>query len=260
MSGRGGWTALILAGSRGAADPVAQAAGVPVKALAPLAGQPMIAHVVAALAACPQIQRVVVSIEAEAPGLPDMAMPVERLDAGASPATSVLEAAGALGQPLLITTADNPLMTPDMVQGFLAQADTSGTDIAAALSPRVSVERAGNPGKRTYLRFRDGDFSGCNLFALRTADGQAAIRFWQLIEAERKKPWRMARRIGIWPLILYVTRSLSRKGAITALGARTGCQASLVEIDHPMAAHDVDKASDLAFAERVLSARTTPPA
>ena len=36
------FTALVLAGSRGAADPVAQAAGVAHKALAPVGGIPMI--------------------------------------------------------------------------------------------------------------------------------------------------------------------------------------------------------------------------
>jgi GTP:adenosylcobinamide-phosphate guanylyltransferase len=247
------WAVLVLAGSRGSTDPVAEAAGVEVKALAMLAGKPMIAHVFETLAACPEIGSIAVSIEADAPPLPAASVPILRLDAGASPATSVLEATDQLGVPLLITTADNPLMTPQMVADFLRGADESGVDIAAGVSPRHVVEQAGNPGRRTYLRFRDGGYSGCNLFALRSPQGIAAIRFWRLLEADRKRPWRMASRIGLVPLVLYLSRQLSRERAAAALSARLGCRPGLVDIMHPNAAHDVDKASDLAFAESVLS-------
>ena len=56
------WTAVVLAGSRGAADPVAQASGVSHKAFADIAGKPMIAHVLDTLAAAPSIDGIVVLI------------------------------------------------------------------------------------------------------------------------------------------------------------------------------------------------------
>lgn len=247
------YTALVLAGSRGAADPVAASAGVSTKALAPLAGRPMIAHVLDALSGCQRIDRIAVSIEPAMSNLPATARPALRLDAAASPAASVLDAASRLGTPLLVTTADNPLMTAAMVGDFLDASRSAGADITAGICPRAVVERAGNPGRRTYLRFRDGDFSGCNLFVIATRDGLAAVRFWQTLETERKRPWRMARQIGIGTLLLYATRQLSVRGAAAAVAARTGCRTSLVEIAHPLAAHDVDTPEDLAFAERMLA-------
>ena len=60
----GGTTAILLAGRRdGATDPLAQAAGVTHKCLVPVAGQPMLLHVIEALVANRRIGTVRVVIE-----------------------------------------------------------------------------------------------------------------------------------------------------------------------------------------------------
>ncbi|MDT8344131.1 MAG: NTP transferase domain-containing protein [Thermohalobaculum sp.] len=245
------WTALILAGSRGAADPVAQAAGVSHKAFAEIAGRTMIARVAEALTAA-GIGRILVSIEPDAPALPDG---LERLDAAASPARSVAAALAAAATPILVTTADHPLLTPAMVADFIAGAEATGVDVCAGVATRAVVEAAGNPARRTYLRFRDAQVSGCNLFALRTPQAEAAVRFWQRLEAERKRPWRMALAIGPATLAAYAAGWLTMAAAARALGRAARCSASLVTLDHAEAAHDVDKPADLAFAEAMLRAR-----
>ncbi len=55
--------AVILAGDRGAEDPVARAAGLSRKCLVPVAGVPMLVRVVAALTASPWIGDIAVVIE-----------------------------------------------------------------------------------------------------------------------------------------------------------------------------------------------------
>jgi len=247
-----GWRALVLAGARGPADPVAVAAGVAHKAFAPLDGRPMIAHVLAALAAAPEIDAVAVSLAPDAPSLPEG---VARLDAGATPALSTRAGFERLGPPLLVTTADNPLLTPAMIGDFLALATASGADAVAALGPRAAVEAAGNPAPRTWLRFVDGWASGANLFALATPGAAGAIDLWRRFEAERKRPWAMARAIGPGVLARYLAGRLDRAGAARAIGRAAGCRAALVLLDHPDAAHDVDRPGDLAFAARRLAAR-----
>ncbi|MBK0400293.1 nucleotidyltransferase family protein [Limibaculum sp. M0105] len=246
------WTALILAGSRGAADPVAQAAGVSHKAFAELEGRTMLARVATALSAVPQVGRILVSIEPGAPALP---AGLERLDAAPSPARSVGAALATAAPPVLVTTADHPLLTPDMVADFIRGAEAAGADICAGVATRPVVEAAGNPARRTYLRFRDAEVSGCNLFALRTPRAEAAVRFWQRLETERKKPWRMALAIGPLTLASYAAGLLTMAGAAGAIGRAAGCSAALVTLDHPDAAHDVDKPADLVFAETRLRAR-----
>ena len=246
------WTAVVLAGSRGAADPVARAGGVSHKAFADVAGKPMIAHVLDTLAAAPSIDGVVVVIERSAPELPRP--DARRIDAERSPSMSALAGFEAAGAPVLVTTADHPLLTVEMVEHFIAAAG-SGIDVAAGVALRPVVEQAGSTARRTYLRFRDGEVSGCNLFALMTPRARAALTYWRLLEAKRKQPWRMAWAVGPFTLVRYAMGLLSTKGAAAALGRAAGCRAALIKLPFPDAAHDVDKPVDLAFAEMRLAAR-----
>jgi len=248
------WSALILAGSRGPSDPVAIAAGVAHKAMAELAGRPMIDHVVETLRSVPRIDRIAVS------GAPDLPLPpdVEILPTAATPASSVLAAFDALRTPLLVTTADNPLLSVETVNAFLRAATASGADAAAGICRREIVEQAGNPARRTYLKFRDGAVSGCNLFAFTDPAGRAAADFWRRLETRRKRPWRMAREIGPGVLACYLTGFLSMRGAASAISRAAGCRAAMIPLEDPFAAHDVDRLDDLIFAERVLSRRKPP--
>ena len=56
-------TALVLAGTRAGGDPLAEYAGVSHKALIEVGGRTMVERVVEALAAAPEVERIVVAIE-----------------------------------------------------------------------------------------------------------------------------------------------------------------------------------------------------
>jgi len=243
------WQALILAGSRGSSDPVAAHAGIAHKAFVPIAGKPMIEHVVETLKDTTNILDIAVSIETDALALPPS---TTRLDAASSPATSVLKALDHLDTPILITTADNPLLRGDTLAHFLEEAAKSDADILAAVSVREIVEKADKPGRRTYIKFSDHQVSGCNLFAVKTQRGRNAIAFWRRLEQNRKKPWKMASEISYLALFKYLIGRLDSKRAIKGLEEKMDCKASLIFLDDPYAAHDVDKPEDLAFAERCL--------
>ena len=248
------WTAAVMAGEReGAGDPVAQATGAPYKAFAEVAGRPMIAHVLDALSDCAAVDRIIVSIAPEAPPLPRG--PWERVDADSGPSLSAMAALDRAGVPLLIATADHPLLTGEIVQGFLAAAETTGADVVAAVAKRETVERAGSTGRRTYLRLADAEISGCNLFALRSAAARRAVLFWQRLEVLRKRPLQMAWRIGPLALLRYATRTLTVSAAQAALTRATGVRCALAMLDAPDAAHDVDTVEDLVFADARLRAR-----
>jgi len=249
------WTAVVLAGSRGAADPVAQASGVSHKAFAEVAGKPMIAHVLDTLAAAPSIGGIVVVIERSAPELPRPE--VRRIDAARSPSMSALAGFEAAGAPVLVTTADHPLLTVEMVEHFIAATAAAGPgiDVAAGVALRPVVEAAGSTARRTYLRFRDGEASGCNLFALMTTRAGIALTYWRKLEAKRKHPLQMAWAVGPYTLIRYALGLLSMRAAAASLGRAAGCRAALIVLPFPDAAHDVDKPADLAFAETRLAAR-----
>ncbi|WP_309088143.1 nucleotidyltransferase family protein [Phenylobacterium sp.] len=237
------FTALILAGSRGGADAVADYAGVPHKALIELEGRPLLARVARALSAAGAAR---IGVSCNAPAVAELAraLGLEVLPSAAGPSQSVLEAAEGLGFPLLVTTADHALLRPEWIARFLADVPP-GTDVAAMVAPRAAVEAAAPGTKRTYLKLADGDWSGCNLFWLGNDQALNAVAFWRRLEAERKRPWKMAQILGLGMLLRYAAGALSLADAARRLGERAGIEARIVPTPYGLAAVDVDKPADL---------------
>jgi CTP:molybdopterin cytidylyltransferase MocA len=255
--------ALVLAGSRaGERDPVALTAGVSHKALAPIAGVPMIERVLQALAACPLVGQIVVASEitgrlAELPTLRALAL-AERLQFCASQPSLSLSVAAVFeesGPPLLVTTADHPLLEADLVTEFLTAARASGADVAIGLVDQRLIEAAAPASRRTYLRFRDCAVSGANLFFFASPSALAAIRFWRRVETERKRPWRIAAAFGPGLLLGYALRRFNLAAACARAGRRIGVGVAPVLLSRAEAAIDVDRPEHLGLAERLLVAR-----
>lgn len=244
--------ALILAGSRpGAPDAVAEAEGVSHKSLVEIAGKPMLAHVVAALRDA-GISRIAVSANDDTVRALALELGCEVLDTGTGPSASVAIGLEALGAPLLVTTSDHALLKGVWVRDFLNDTPQD-SDVAILLARREAIEAAMPGSRRTYLRFADGHWSGCNLFLLATPNARLAIDTWKMVEADRKRPWRIAARLGIGMLLGYALGRLTLSAAIARLGRRIGVTASLVPARDGLAAVDVDKPSDLVDARAILA-------
>lgn len=246
--------ALILAGSRpGPPDPVAASEGVWHKALVPLHGRTMLARVVDALRQA-GITRIAVS--ASDPQVMELARQLgcEVLLAAAGPSASVGVGLDRLGTPLLVTTSDHALLRPEWIADFVSDTP-QGSDVAVLLARREAIEAAMPGSRRTYLRFADGQWSGCNLFLLASDRASAAIDTWKIVEADRKRPWRIAARLGLGILASYALGRLTLAEAIAGLGRRIGITASLVAARNGLAAVDVDKPEDLADARTIIAAR-----
>ncbi|RZF64668.1 GTP--adenosylcobinamide-phosphate guanylyltransferase [Sphingomonas populi] len=237
------FNAVILAGSRGGIDPVAAYAGVANKALIAVGGRTMLARVVDALRGA-GAGRILVSTNDEMVRREALALGAEPIAAEAGPSASAARGFELAGAPLLLTTADHALLRPEWITAFLG-AVADDADVAVLLARRETIARDAPTTKRTYLRFADGDWSGCNLFWLATPAANAALDLWQQVERDRKRPWRIVRRLGIMPLLRYATGRLTLASALADIGARVGARARVVESSFGLAAVDVDKPGDL---------------
>lgn len=252
-------TALILAGSRGPGDPLALYAGVEHKALIDIGGHSMLERVVTALAAVDAIGRIVVACERTDlldlhPSLRAAAgdCVLELQAAAGSPSATVLAALERLSTPLLVTTADHALLQPEWLRYFLDRC-TGDSDVFAALAGSEAVLGELPQTKRTWLRFRGQRYSGCNLFYFRTQTSARVAQFWLSIENERKRPWRMMRKLGWSTALLYLLDRLSLDSALHRLGAQAGARLRVVEMPFGLAAVDVDKPSDLDLVRELVS-------
>ena len=240
-------TAILLAGARPIPDPLAQAAGVAVKPLAldhPAIGEVIILTQRAdAFAADPATAWLATH-------------PRVRFEKGGQGIASSLLAmmdAQALPFPLLLTTADHVLLDRAMLDQFVGEA--RGTDIAVAMVERATLLARYPQSRRTWLKFRDGWWSGANIFWIGSDKARRLIALWQEVEQDRKKGWKVLAAFGPLALIGALLRISTLRGGMARIGRRFGLTARLVAMTSPEACIDADKAEDVTLIEAILAAR-----
>ena len=259
-----GWTAIVLAGQRPGIDPLAAAFGEKAKALVRIAGRAMLDRVLDAVLATPFVARVVVLGQSPA-RLRRGAATVFRDDAriawieasaGISESLRGVVGGAAAPWPVLVTTADHPLLTREMLESFVGRIQAAGgdEDVAVAMVESATILARYPETKRTWLRFRDGAWSGANLFTLRGPTAIRALDLWSEVEQNRKRPIRLFWRFGPLFTLRALTRSIGLADALARVGGRFGVKARLIPLDYAEAAIDVDKPSDHALAEAILKA------
>jgi hypothetical protein len=258
--------AIVLAGERPGGNALAQRLGLPAGVLAPLLGRSCLARVLDALQQAATVDDALVCGPAES--VLDACADLRGLLAGhgvawmapaSGPAASALAAAEKLdGRPLHHTSGDHGLLNADNVEAVCRDAEApTDADFVVGLVPHERVVSAYPHSRRTVLRFADGAYCGSNLYAVFTADGRRALGFWQAVEAQRKRPWKIARHLGALTLLRYVTGRLSVRQAFDRLSRLAGCRVAWVEVSAARAAVDVDSEADWRLAEQILASDGT---
>ncbi|MCB9831000.1 MAG: NTP transferase domain-containing protein [Planctomycetes bacterium] len=265
MSLAEGMGAVILAGDRGADDPVARARGTRCKALTPINGRPMLMRVLDALDDRGDFDRIVICGPRHEIASTDHDLQkrlgadprLHWIDQGPSPASSAAAALDEISaeEPCFLTTADHALLDPDLLASFLDRALERREDVVVGLARLADVHAAYPQSRRTSFKLRDAAYCGCNLFLLRNARARRAAAFWRRVEDLRKKPWRVAGVFGPRALLGLITHSLSLPRALELMGRKMGLSIGAVVVDHPELAVDVDSADDFLLAEQILVRR-----
>lgn len=256
-------TAIVLAGERPGGNALARALGLEAGVLAEVAGQSCLERVLGALRASDTVgggllvgpRREIREASPVISGLLADGDYAWRAPATGPAASAVTAMAECDTFPLLLTTGDHALLTPGLIDDFCARAALVPADVVVGLVAWARVRAAWPESRRTLLRFADGACCGSNLFLLRTRRAAAALDYWRAIESERKRPWRIARHLGLATLARYLTGTLTRDAALALLSRRARATVGYVMLDDPSAAVDVDSSADLALAERILAAR-----
>jgi CMP-N-acetylneuraminic acid synthetase len=261
------FTAIIMAADRNPNDPVARAAGVACKALAPFGGTPMVLRVLNALKDSQEIGPRLLCGPPR-PLLEQAEALKSGVDAGdygwiASRESPSASAAAAMeripeSQPVLLTTADHALLSSQIIDHFCMQARTANFDLVIALAPHDLVATAYPAVKRTRLRFSDKDYCSCNLFAFMTPNSRAIADFWRKVESQRKQPWRVIGILGWWPVCKYLLGRLSLHEALARISTRLEMKIGVVILPFPEAAVDVDSESDWQLVQQILAEKEKP--
>jgi 2-phospho-L-lactate guanylyltransferase (CobY/MobA/RfbA family) len=157
--------------------------------------------------------------------------------------------------PLLVTTADHPLLSSEMIEHFCATAAGCGADVAVG-AVSAALLRAHYPeSPRTVIRLRDDGLSGANLFAFLTPRSTVVAEFWVRAEQFRKRPWRLVSVFGPLTLVRFLLGRLDLETATRRASRAVGATIAVIRMPFPECAIDVDRPADLALATQILEQR-----
>ncbi len=257
------YTVLLLAAQRRGRDPLSALTGARHKCLLDLHGRPMIAWVLDTLLAAPMVRQILISIEDAAvlDGVPEAAAARVQVIASADNLYASVERAltAAGNYPALITTADNPLLSVEMLTHFCHELERRQSDAAATMT-RAGLMRAKYPeGQRRFYAFRDDEYSNCNLYALANARALRAARIFQHGGQFRKKITRILRAFGLSNFILYQLRALTLNDLAERLSRSFGIRVTFITMPFPEAPIDVDNERTLKVARTIMGQRLREP-
>ncbi len=260
MSGPG-WTAILLAGQRPGIDPLAAHFGTQWKALVQVDGESMLSRVARTLLDSPSIDRVVVVAQRpEALLVGDAAWLTDesRVSTAVSTSGIAVSVAALAGTrqapwPVLVTTADHPLLTPAMIEAAVAGLDGADVGVGVVSSHILLAAYPGN--RRTWLKFAGGHWTGANLFALGSERARAPLLAWSEVERDRKKALRLIWHFGPLLALRAATRTITLAAALAGAGRKLGAAVKPIDLPFAEAGIDVDKPSDHALAEQILRMR-----
>ena len=254
------FSAVVLAGERPGGSAFSRELGLAASVLVDVAGKPALARVIDALEAsemveggllCGPVEEIYRDNEEFRQILGGSSFQWTAPQSG--PSASALAALEQLDRfPVLLTAGDHALLTPGLVDFFCREAVKMDVDVVVGLAPYAIVHAAYPESKRTVLKFSDGQYCGTNLFAILNRKGKAGPTAWQEVEAQRKRPWRMVRRLGMGLLLRYLFGRLSLGKALESLSRAMGCRVGYVRIGVARAAVDVDSVADRDLAEKIL--------
>jgi CTP:molybdopterin cytidylyltransferase MocA len=257
-------TILILAGKRdGKIDPLAAKAGVSHKAIVPIRGKPLIQWVLEAAEHAWPGAPILVSIHDSA--VIDPLPIVQRLKAegrlrcpqARHGIVESLEAAVADGDafPLLITTGDNVLITPEALRRLHDEAMAAGAGAALSLATREQILAAHPEGQRRFYEFKDKAISNCNAYWLRDRAALKAAESFRGGGQFIKTPGAILKAFGLWNLTGFRQKWWNLDKAMANLSRRFGVKIAPVFVTDGALAVDVDNERTYTIAETLLETR-----
>jgi hypothetical protein len=256
--------AVVMAAQRvGIVNELAVDAGVSHKCLIEMVGKKLIEHVLECLDASPDIGSISVVIDQTS--VLDQVDGFQRLKASGKARAieakqdlfaSFLAAAEDESRfPALVTTADNVLLTPEMVAHFCKEIIESGSDVAVALTPKQTLIAKYPDGQRRFHRFADGEYSNCNLYAVRNISVANTVTVFRTGGQFAKSIARVIKAFGLWNAIAYRFSLYSLDQGMERVSKRFNNKVVAIRMPFPEAPIDVDNMRSKKLATQILTDR-----
>lgn len=234
------------------------------RCLIPLAGRPLIAHVLQTAAQHPRVTSLAICVEREAfdpiwdvltrqPGRGSIAL----VEAEGDIAASVRAATQDWHGPVLVTTADHALLSAAAIDAMIAALESA--DVAFSLAPRAAVEAAHPRAQRGFIGLHDGDYAPCDLYGMASPRFVSAVRIFGGARTMGQEGARIRRAVGLLGMLMVRLGMETLAGALARASRRLGMRVRAVILDDGTQAIDVDDDRTYAIVRDLLERREESP-
>ena len=243
---------VILAG--GANGELEKIEGIPNKALIKIGDKEVIRYVLEALRRVEKIERIV------------LAGPVEQFECLKGDYSlelvpeenSLLKTWGRRPaiykqKPLLIATADIPLITSEALEDFLQKCYPYDIEFYYPIVRKEVCENSFPGVKRTFVKLEEGSFTGGNIFLVNSTIIEPNLPILKQFIDSRKKPLKMVSMLGAGFLLSGLAGRLSIAQLEKRFSGLFNLKAKAIISDYPELGFDMDKPEDLELMRRYIA-------
>jgi GTP:adenosylcobinamide-phosphate guanylyltransferase len=247
--------AVVLAG--GPPDAVAATApGAPNKAFVEIGGIALVERVIASLRSADGIERIIAVAPPAMHGAAALSGADERRTDGPRIVESLAAGIAGLDRDALVLVAasDLPVLSTAAIAEFLEQAHARDLDLAYAIVEKRDHLARYPAVPHTWAKLAEGRFCGGGVVALKPRVLPALREVLDDLGAARKSPLRLAGLFG-WDILLrFAVGTLTIAGAERRASAIVRAPAGAIRCRHPEIAVNVDRVTDIALANGLVSA------
>lgn len=248
--------ALILAGGE-SSEGLSKLSNEPYEALICIAGKPMVTFVAEALAASQLVQRIFIigpAVELSRCRFPENSTIIQ---GGLSLQETIKIGMSAVNQEekTLVVTCDIPLLTEQAVKHFLESCKQVAADLYYPVVEKMISERDYPGNERTYVKFKEGLFTGGNIFLVNPKIVQSCLQQANYLLENRKKPLKLCRFLGFAFVVRFFFGQLCLHAVEERASKLLHIRGAVIQSPFAEVGMDVDKPSDLELVRNTFSIR-----
>jgi GTP:adenosylcobinamide-phosphate guanylyltransferase len=241
-------------------DPLYQLTGLEKKALIPLGGRPMISWVLDAARGSDLVDHIaVVGLTAQELESADQQLhfvdPTDNLIDNLFAGLHKLQAVNPSVKKLLLFSSDIPLVTSEIVRGFVEECGSQEADIYYAVVEEKTMEARFPQSRRTFVPFKGGRYSGGDAFLIDVAAAAGNAELARSLTGSRKNYLAQARLLGFGFIIRFLLRRMTVYEAGRRAAEKGNLKGQVVNTRFAELGMDVDKLHQYELVKAYLEQR-----
>lgn len=238
---------IVTAGGMiGPDDPLYAITKVEKKALIPLVGRPMISWVLDALRGSGVVDHiVVVGLKRQELASEDHQLhfvdPVGGMVDNIFAGLNKLQEVNPSVEKILLFSSDIPLITPEIVCGFVEECGSQEADIYYAVIEEKTMEARFPGSRRTFVPFKGGRYSGGDALLVDVAAAAGNVELARALTGSRKNYLDQARMLGFGFIIRFLLRMMTVYEAAERAAPKANLNGRVVNTRFAELGMDLDK-------------------